>query len=113
MIIVINQKEIKNILLFKYNPLTLKALKAELESIKLKSGTPLKNTKTNNPTENSHNTEVAGHDIKGSYINRIYMKSSGLYLWLITGVLGYAHKIPYIGRIIALLGLWYGRTTWW
>lgn len=35
------------------------------------------------------------------------------YLWLITGILGYAHKIPYIGRIVSLLGLWYGRTTWW
>lgn len=41
------------------------------------------------------------------------MKSSGLYLWLITGILGYAHKIPYIGRIVTLLGIWYGRTTWW
>ena len=35
------------------------------------------------------------------------------YLWLITGILGYAHRIPYIGRIVSLLGLWYGRTTWW
>jgi len=34
-------------------------------------------------------------------------------LWLITGVLGYAHKIPIIGRIVSLLSLWYGRTTWW
>jgi hypothetical protein len=41
------------------------------------------------------------------------MKSSMFTLWLITGVLSYAHKIPYIGRIITLLSLWYGRTTWW
>jgi hypothetical protein len=34
-------------------------------------------------------------------------------LFLITGVLGYAHKIPFIGRIITLLSLWYGKTTIW
>ena len=34
-------------------------------------------------------------------------------LWLITGILGYASKIPIIGRIISLLTIWYGRTTWW
>jgi hypothetical protein len=62
---------------------------------------------------NSHNAEVAGHDIKGSYINRIYMKSSMLWLYIITIILSYAHKIPYIGKIIMLLSLWYGKTTWW
>lgn len=41
------------------------------------------------------------------------MKSSMFTLWLITGILSYAHKIPYIGRIIALFSFWYGRTTWW
>jgi hypothetical protein len=61
--------------------------------------------------KNTHNTELA--DIKGSYINRIYMKSSMLWLYIITIVLSYAHKLPYIGRIITLLSLWYGRTTWW
>jgi len=99
----------------KNNKLTLKALKAELELMKTNKPGALKTPKAI-PMENSHNSvaeQVAGHDIKGSYINRIYMKSSGLYLWLITGILGYAHKIPYIGRIITLLGLWYGRTTWW
>jgi len=64
-------------------------------------------------SKNSHNAEVAGHDIKGSYINRIYMKSSMLWLYIITIVLSYGHKIPYIGRIIMLLSLWYGKTTWW
>jgi len=34
-------------------------------------------------------------------------------LWIITGVLSYAHKIPFIGRIITLLSLYYGRTTIW
>jgi hypothetical protein len=35
------------------------------------------------------------------------------YLWLLTGILGYASKIPFIGRIVTLLGIWYGKTTWW
>ena len=93
------------------NKLTLKALKSELELLK---STKLSNNKAKPNTEtNSHNAEVAGHDIKGSYINKIYMKSSMFYLWLLTGVLGYATKIPYIGKIITLFGVWYGRTTWW
>jgi hypothetical protein len=93
--------------------LTLKALKSELELLKSTKASPLNKSKPGITETNSHNAEVAGHDIKGSYINRIYMKSSMFYLWLLTGVLGYATKIPYIGRIITLFGLWYGRTTWW
>src|SRR6266436_1666022 len=93
----------------KNNKLTLKALKHELDN--------LKKSKSSNiappDNKNSHNAEVAGHDIKGSYINRIYMKSSMFWLYIITFILSYAHKIPYIGRIITLLGFWYGRTTWW
>jgi len=34
-------------------------------------------------------------------------------LYLLSGILAYAHKIPFIGRMITLLSLWYGRTTWW
>jgi hypothetical protein len=34
-------------------------------------------------------------------------------LWAISGILAYAHKIPFIGRIITLLSIWYGRTTIW
>lgn len=41
------------------------------------------------------------------------MKSSMFMLWLITGVLSYAHKIPFIGRILTLLSMYYGRTTIW
>lgn len=43
----------------------------------------------------------------------MFKQSSMFYLWLITGVLSYAQKIPFIGRIVPLLGLWYGKTTWW
>jgi hypothetical protein len=41
------------------------------------------------------------------------MRSSMFMLWVITTVLAYAHKIPFIGRIITLLSIWYGRTTIW
>ncbi len=50
----------------KNNKLTLKALKHELDNLKKsKSSNAIPDNK------NSHNSEVAGHDIKGSYINRI------------------------------------------
>jgi hypothetical protein len=98
----------------KNNKLTLKSLKQELELIKgSKTKSPKITPSTGVETKNSHNAEVAGHDIKGSYINRIYMKSSMLWLYIITIVLSYGHKIPYIGRIITILSLWYGKTTWW
>jgi len=40
-------------------------------------------------------------------------ENSMFLLYLISGILAYAHKIPFIGRMITLLSLWYGRTTWW
>ncbi len=51
--------------------------------------------------------------IKTSRIKNLYRQSSAFYLWIITGVLGYANKIPLIRNVIALLSLWYGRSTWW
>jgi hypothetical protein len=79
--------------------------------MKLKAGT--KSTKKNNlPIENISKGGI-GHDIKNSYINSLYMRSSAFTLYLITGLLAYAHKIPYLGRIVSLLGLWYGKTTIW
>jgi len=88
----------------KQNMLSLKSLQQELEALKSAQAKPI---------NNHPHTDVAGHDIKGSYINRIYMKSSLGMLWLVSAILSYAHKIPFIGRIVTLLGLWYGRTTWW
>src|SRR5882757_5665469 len=94
------------------NKLTLKTLQQELENLKanksIKSPTPAK-AKNDNHASNT----AIGHDIKESFINKLYMKSSMFYLWLFTGVLGYARKIPIIGRLITLASLWYGRTTWW
>jgi len=41
------------------------------------------------------------------------MKSSGIWLFLITGILGYAHRMPIVGKILTVLSLWYGKTSWW
>lgn len=92
----------------KNNKLTLKALKQELELLK---SSKAKN-KVSTPMTESHKSSVA-HDIKNSYIQNLHMKSSMFMLWLITIILSYAHKIPFIGRIITLLSMYYGRTTIW
>jgi len=93
----------------KNNKLTLKLLKEELENMKLTQ--KAKGNKTNEVKADKSQHDVAGHDIKNSYINRLVMKSSMFYLWLITGILGYAQKIPFISKIVTLLSLYYGRTT--
>src|SRR3977135_495749 len=87
------------------NKLTLKALKQELEQLKAS-----KASKASTPTTESHKSSVA-HDIKNSYIQNLHMKSSMLYLWLITGILGYARKIPIISKFISFAYNLYGRTT--
>lgn len=89
----------------KNNKLTLKSLQQELEQLKASKG------KVTTPTE-SHKSSVA-HDIKNSYIQNLHMKSSMFYLWLITAVLSYGQKIPYLGKIFSLLSMYYGRTTFW
>jgi hypothetical protein len=90
----------------KNNKLTLKSLKQELENMKVKSG-----VKSNDKVENL--PKIVGQDIKNSYIQRLYMRSGAFTLYLLTGILGYAHKIPFIGRIISLAAVWYGKTTIW
>ena len=37
----------------------------------------------------------------------------GLCWCMLTTIITYGHKIPFIAKIINLLSLWYGRTTWW
>ena len=91
----------------KNNKLTLKALKQELEQLKSS-----KSKTTKNPIMENHKSNV-GQDIKNSYIQNLHMRSSMLYLWLITAVIGYGSKLPYIGRIIAMMSLVWGRTTIW
>ena len=97
------------------NKLTLKALKAELEL--LKKGKTSKDSTISSAASgagrgDSHRSSVA-HDIKNSYIQNLHMKSSMLYLWLITAIIGYGSKLPYIGRIIGFLSVVWGRTTVW
>jgi len=41
------------------------------------------------------------------------MKSSMLMLWLVTALISYGSKIPFIKQIISMLSLYYGRTTIW
>jgi hypothetical protein len=84
-------------------------LQERLDVLTASKSTPIKGVK---PTVETHKSSVA-HDIKNSYIQNLHMKSSMFMLWIISGILGYAHKIPFIGKIITLLSFWYGRTTIW
>jgi hypothetical protein len=63
-------------------------------------------------TGSTHKASVA-HDIKNSYIQNLHMRSGMFYLWLVSGILGYAQKIPFISKIITLVSFYYGRTTIW
>lgn len=73
------------------NMLTLKALKAELDSIK-------QNKNLLDSTVNPNLTPP---------------RKSYSPLFLFTFIIAYIHKIPFVSKIIKLLKLWYGRTTWW
>jgi len=50
---------------------------------------------------------------KKSRIINFFKQSSMLHLWLITAVLGYAKKLPFISKIVTKLSLWYGKNSWW
>jgi len=88
--------------MIKQNRLTLKALQQELEEIKKSKS-----------SSKSHESNSIGHDIKDSFIQRLYMKSGAFSLFLITGLLGYANKIPIIKKLIFLSSFWFGKTTIW
>lgn len=64
-------------------------------------------------TSKSHESNSIGHDIKDSFIQRLYMKSGAFSMFLITGLLGYANKIPVIRKLIFILSFWFGKTTIW
>jgi len=87
----------------KKNNLTMKTLQVEIDKLQeqLKS-----NHKRSTAAEKTN-------DIKHSYIQNLHMKSSMFMLWIITAVLSYAHKIPFIKQIITALSIIYGRTTIW
>jgi hypothetical protein len=74
------------------NKLTLKQLKLELDNLKKAKETLVKG--------NTNTKAAIGHDIKDSYKafgpQRLYMKSGGFMLFLITGVLGYENPLSLI-----------------
>jgi len=41
------------------------------------------------------------------------MKSSMFMMWIVTALISYGSKIPFIKQIISMLSLYYGRTTIW
>ena len=93
----------------KNNKLTLKALDQKIDALLASKTSPKSGSK---PVTETHKSSVA-HDIKNSYIQNLHMKSSMFMLWLLSWVIFYAHKIPFIGKITTFLSLWYGRTTIW
>lgn len=93
----------------KNNKLTLKQLQKELELLKISNTT----TKTQKGKSNVPNTNSIGHDIKDSFIQRLYMKSGAMSLFIITGLLGYINKVPILKKLIYLASFWYGKTTIW
>ena len=44
---------------------------------------------------------------------QLISKSTSIILFIITGLLSYAHKIPIISKVVKLASFWYGKTTWW
>jgi hypothetical protein len=85
----------------KNNKLTLKTLKKELDLMKV---------------QDLSNKKALDQEIKNSYIKNLHLKlreNSMLLLYVLSGIIGYIHKIPFIGRIISFLSLYYGRTTIW
>ena len=79
----------------KNNRLTLKALKLELDKLK-----------------KSNKVSLPASDIKPNK-NKLYQKSSMFDLWVFSWVIYLSTKLPFINKFIALLSLYYGRTTWW
>ena len=94
------------------NTKLLKQIQAELEKIQLSKSVKSTSKAKVQPVTETHRSSVA-HDIKNSYIQNLHMKSSMFMLWVVSTVLSYAHKIPYIKGLITALSVMYGRTTIW
>jgi hypothetical protein len=50
---------------------------------------------------------------KFSRIREFLYQNSMIHLWIITAILGYARKRPFLGKLVSLFSLWYGKTSWW
>jgi hypothetical protein len=74
--------------------LTLKELQRELEDLK------------------KNKTNLVEHP-QSKNNSPLLSRASAPILFIITSLLSYGHKIPFISKIINLLSLWYGKTTWW
>ena len=61
----------------------------------------------------SQSSKMAPDTNKKSRIINLFKQSSMLHLWLISGILGYARKLPFLSKLFNILSLWYGKTTWW
>jgi hypothetical protein len=85
------------------NKVTLKQLQQELETLKLK------NKESSQKGSVDTNTNTIGHGIKESFIQRLYMKGSAFHLFLFTGLLGYATKLPFIGKLLTFTAIWYKK----
>lgn len=104
------------------NKLTLKKLQQELENLKNKNKqinpitTDLKQSKIINLFKQSSMihlwliTAVLGYARKLPFLSKLFMKSSMFHLWLITAILGYARKLPFISKITTIFSLWFGKS---
>jgi hypothetical protein len=76
--------------------LTLKELQRELEDLK-------KNKNSINLVEQPQSKNKTP----------LLTRASAPILFIITSLLSYGHKIPMVSKLINILSIWYGRTTWW
>lgn len=89
-------KKQKNI---KTNMLSLKALKAELDQIKDSKSKPTISSQT--VTTNAKGSQKV--QTTYSFISPFFLVST---------LLAYGHKIPFLGKIVKVGTIWYGKTTW-
>ena len=79
---------------------TLKSLKEELDAIKSKHAAVASHTITN--------------DAKGNQTIKTRWSVNPLALMtIISFILTYGAKLPYVSNIVKMLALWYGRRGWW
>lgn len=82
------------------NMLTLKSLKEELDAIKYKNAAVASHTITN--------------DSKGNQVIKTRWSLNPLALMtIISFILTYGAKLPYVSKIVKLLSIWYARRGWW
>lgn len=76
--------------MIKKNNLAMKALQAQIEAMQAQNIAP-----------------------KPSIVARISKMAGTPFMFIISTLLAYGHKLPIISKIINILSLWYGKTAWW